>query len=522
MKTLPKRHLVSLLCALSTTACGSDASETTHDQTQASSGEHAASDAGVGSADGGATTGSVSSVDAGKGAGPDAGGPQPVVSDAAAGSVSFEAGLPDVLPGGDGAQRFFLPTDQPTNTAAPRVEVDAAGNTHAVYPAFFHGDAFYTFCEGECSDVDKRVAVRLETDGTVNNAMLRLTKDGKPRVLLSGSLHNYWAECDQGCLDRANWRLGRIQSHGGDLDVTGEALALDPEGRPRFLVHTYRALLGIGQKAPATSLAQCDAACTEPGSWRVEVIAQDELWVGSSFVYDATGKAHVATNVFPFSEGTSGEPKAAYLSCAGPCNTEHTWKGIGFFPPYESTTEAVDIHPSISLALTKAGQPRLVQLAKTQDGAKAVVYFECDGQCEGDHWTTGFSLTTNALADGVDLALDERDRPRFVISLDYDIVLVSCDAADCSATDSWQHSYVERGSDIPPDAVFLEYNCNVGGWFMHSPSLAWHTGGEPRVGYQIRDLSGGGPSQDDPSKPGCIAGTDMTLSRLAALPSYAE
>ncbi|MDB4972230.1 MAG: hypothetical protein JWN48_571 [Myxococcaceae bacterium] len=525
MKTLRKANLTALLCALSATACTSDAS--THEaavdeQTNASSGEHTNGDGGLWLADSGMTPGSTSSGDGARGthAGPD--GSRPATSDGGPSSVAADAGAPDVLPSDGNGERFFLPTGEPTNTAAPRVEVDAAGNTHAVYPAYFHGDAFYTYCEGDCRDASKRAAVRFETEGTVNNALLRLTKDGRPRVLLSGALHNYWAECDRGCLDRANWTVAKIQSHGGDLDVTGEALALDPEGRPRFLVHTYRALLGIGQKTPETSLAQCDANCSQPASWRFDVIARDELWVGSSFQYDAGGKAHVATHVFPFGAAADSGPRAAYLSCSGACNAEHTWKGIGFFPPYESTTEAVDIRPSISLALTKAGQPRIVQLAKTQAGDKAVVYFECDGQCEGDHWTMGFSLTSNTLADGVDLALDARDRPRFVMSLNYDIVLLSCDAADCTVTDNWQHADVERGSDIPADAIFLEYNCNVGAWFLHSPSLAWREAGAPRVGYQIRDVSGGGPSTPDPTKPGCIAGTDMTLSRLAALSSYME
>ena len=38
-----------------------------------------------------------------------------------------------------------------------------------------------------------------------------------------------------------------------------KALALDPNGHPRFLMHTYRAYLGIGQKPPKTFYAACDA-----------------------------------------------------------------------------------------------------------------------------------------------------------------------------------------------------------------------------------------------------------------------
>jgi hypothetical protein len=35
--------------------------------------------------------------------------------------------------------------------------------------------------------------------------------------------------------------------------VTGEAFVLDAEGRPRFLMHTYRALFGLGQQPRARS-----------------------------------------------------------------------------------------------------------------------------------------------------------------------------------------------------------------------------------------------------------------------------
>ena len=445
--------------------------------------------------------------------------PEPHEADASApasGQPSDDAGSTPVAQG----EKFFLPTGEPTNTAAPRVEIDAQGNTHAVYPAFFNGDAFYTFCEGECSDPSKLKAVKFDTDGTVYNAMLRLTKDGHPRVLLGGSSHNYWAECDQSCDERANWQYGEIQNHQGDLDITGEALALDPEGRPRFLIHAYRALFGIGQKTPQTSLAQCDADCTKPESWRYDVIAKDEIWLGSSFLYDATGKAHVATHVYSFGDMPS-DPAGAYLSCSGTCNAENTWHGIGFFPPYESTSEAVAMHPAISLALSKAGHPRVAQLGKTADGKKIAAYFACEENCEGDNWKTGFSWQADQFDDGIDLALDQNDRPRFVHTINYNIVLTYCDAADCTAADAkWDSAFVERGADIPSDTIFLEWNCTVGAWFLHSPSIALTPDGKPRVGYQIRDVSGGGAVITDPSKPRCTAGTDMTLSRLAALPTY--
>jgi hypothetical protein len=71
---------------------------------------------------------------------------------------------------------------------------------------------------------------------------------------------------------------------------------------------------------------------------------------------------------------------------------------------------------------------------------------------------------------------------------------------------------------MAPDRIFPYPNCNVGAWFLHSPSLALTRDGRPRVGYQARDISGGW-SNPDPTRPGCVAGTDMTFSRLAVMSS---
>jgi hypothetical protein len=505
--------IVSLACVLPLAACEEEspsnddgAVQTDGAVSNGGNGGNGGDGGGPATPDSGSVPGQGGQTDAGVPSTGDAGAQQPSSSD---GGVRTATG-----------NKFFLPTGEVTNTAAPRVEVDAAGNTHAVYPAFFKGDAFYTVCEGECSDPSKLSAVRFETDGTVYNAMLKLTADGKPRVLLSSYYHNYFAECDAGCSVRENWRVGEIQQlSDSDLSITGEALALDPQGRPRFLYHTYHALFGIGQKPPQTSLAACDAVdCTKPESWTFNVIAKDELWENSTLLYDASGRGHVATHVVDFSSANN-PTMGAYLTCTGACNTENTWKGIGFFPAYESMTEAIDMHPAISLALTKAGHPRVAQLGKTPEGKKVVAYFECDQDCDGDNWKNGFSWIADPLHDGIDLALDKDDHPRFAHTINYNIVVTYCNDADCTREGAgWDSIFVEQGEDIPADQIFLEWNCTFGAWFLHTPSIAITSSGALRVGYQIRDVSGGF-GKPDPTKPGCTAGTDMSLSRMAVLPT---
>ena len=57
-----------------------------------------------------------------------------------------------------------------------------------------------------------------------------------------------------------------------------EALALDPQGRPRFVLHTYRATLGIGQSGnyatSATSLSY-DQSCPSALPGTFEYTASD-------------------------------------------------------------------------------------------------------------------------------------------------------------------------------------------------------------------------------------------------------
>lgn len=116
-------------------------------------------------------------------------------------------------PGGanePGGSRFFLPTGQPDNTSAPSVEVDAAGNTHSVYPAYAHGGAYYAYCGAGCTGSDSTQVVKLETEGTVTNAMLALDPQGHPRILLSAYRNVYYAQCDADCGNQASWSIAPI------------------------------------------------------------------------------------------------------------------------------------------------------------------------------------------------------------------------------------------------------------------------------------------------------------------------
>jgi hypothetical protein len=174
------------------------------------------------------------------------------------------------------------------------------------------------------------------------------------------------------------------------------------------------------------------------------------------------------------------------------------------------------MNPAVSLALTKSGQPRVAQINLDQEGTKTVSYYSCDADCtNGTNWIYAWSLKGSNIDAGVDLALDAQGHPRIAFTADYNIALAYCDDSNCTTNSStWNTKLVEAGGEIPPDQIFLEWNCNVGAWFLHSPSIAIGADGKPVVGYQARDISGGW-SNPDPTKPSCVAGTDMTWSRLA-------
>ncbi len=419
------------------------------------------------------------------------------------------------------AARFFLPTgEEVDNTSAPTIEIDGSGGIHSVYPAYAGGDAYYAYCPADCAG-DKAVkVVRFDTNGaTVANAMLTLDAEGKPQVLFSSFSRVYYGSCTGDCTTPAGWKVQPIIEHGSDKEVTGEAFTLDPQGHPRFLMHTYVAFAGIGQKPFQTELVSCDSDCTSPSSWKASVIATQNF-EGSQLRYDAEGHAHVATVARVKDEDGKEQLLGAYQYCAADCDKGESWTGPVLGPAFTDHLAVVEIKPQISMALTKAGQPRIAFLMKNDAGKKDVVYFECNENCtSGDTWTAISLGDNDQLDSGFDLALDQNDHPRLAFTLNYDIGILYCDQPSCSGEGSkWDLSVVERGSDMPPDTIFLEPNCTVGAWFLHDPSIALTPAGQPRVGYQARDISGGWKNPD-PSKPKCTAGTDMTWARMAIMPS---
>lgn len=432
---------------------------------------------------------------------------KPSTSDAGSGG---DAEAPD---GTD--QHFFLPTIEATNTVAPTIRVDANGGTHMMYPKYAGGGVFYAYCGKDCQSVDDVKPVLLDTDGTVGTAALALTKDGKPRAILATFSSIYYAQCDDHCTDKSSWKLSVIDDHQGDRDVTGQALALDPQGRPRFIEHTYLAYLGVGQKPENTWYMQCDSDCNDAGNWHQSEPIATKIWHRSQLLIDGDGVAHLVTGIENYDGMTAGFAQAAYVECTSACDTADAWNGTTLLPAFESDTE--EVKQSLSMALTKKGQPRVVMLARDDQYQRSMIYLECDGSCAGDNWRATKLSDKKELGSGIDLVLNKDDHARFAFTLGDNIGVYGCDDADCTTeTANWNLTVIERWSDLPKDNIILWPNCTIDAWMLHDPSLAIALDGTVRVGYQATDISGG-TTVVDPSAPRCVAGKDMTLSRMSLM-----
>jgi hypothetical protein len=411
---------------------------------------------------------------------------------------------------------FFLPTGAAAdNTSPPTIQIDASGVLHAVYPAYAGGGAYYAECPAGCGGEADMKVVSLPTDGTVLNAMMALDGAGHPQLLLATGLAIHYATCAGDCGDAASWTMTEIIHHGGEKDVTGEAFALDPQGRPRFILHTYIAYLGIGQGTPETEWVACDGNCGSPASWTRSHIS-DQIWGHNTLRFDRAGRAHLMT-VALVDDPNGTVHMGAYATCASNCGSPDAWTNTGLGPVFSLEYEAVTLDDRTALEVTSDGHPRATFLWN-DGGQRKLVYAQCSAaDCTADGaWTASVLSDSNDLQQGFDLALDGADHPRITINLGYNIGLAHCDDADCSAEGAkWDLDTVEHATDIPTDNIFLYPNCTVGGWLLHDPSLALHADGSPVIAYSARDISAGGVTTTDPNEPACVAGTDMILGRIA-------
>ena len=171
----------------------------------------------------------------------------------------------------------------------------------------------------------------------------------------------------------------------------------------------------------------------------------DWLSYNAATAVDAQGGIHLA--FYLSDERHQDDPRgqaAFYVYCPGPvsaCANPSNWSSLVQF---DSQVNEVQI------VVTADGKPRLL-VRRNGSRAHEYNYYACDNECTNAQNWSGLYVREAA---GVDLfsayapqhsfALDSQGRPRFVYSSGWGIgrptaiYYAWCDAADCTAPDSWQ------------------------------------------------------------------------------------
>ena len=172
---------------------------------------------------------------------------------------------------------FFLNTDG--NASVASIAVDSAGGVHvAASPMGAATDgtypAYYAYCASNCNSTAHWTTFQLENVGVWGgNVRLALDSNGHPRMvwtrelIMDNSDYRY-AECNTGCTNIANWKIG---STGPSYDADNSRyFALDNLNRPRLVFYNYNS---------GTWYRFCDADCTNPSNWLETMITSEQLFL---------------------------------------------------------------------------------------------------------------------------------------------------------------------------------------------------------------------------------------------------
>lgn len=411
--------------------------------------------------------------------------------------------------------RTFLPVHQADNLARTSLLADEAGGLHMTLPSITGSGFHYAYCPPGCSGPDDIAELFFSTDSNGPHAALALDPQGRPHILVAGSMELSYAWCHGDCTSESGWSSGLLESYSQpELDVTGHALAIGPDGRAHFIQHASR---GILFEEHRTWYSTCQADCHLAGNWQSYLIEDEQSYLYPSLKVRDDGALVMGMIASANPDLGLTQPIAAYMECTGNCADGDSWVGVGLFDAHDMTWSQ-DVPPAITLQLTGAGKPRMTYRAILEDGTAVLIWNVCDAaDCtDGDSWHTEgiIDSTERDFGSGLHMVLDETDRPHIAYTVGGSIIQVYC-TDHCDNQDSiWDLSLIEAGNDIEADDIFLYTNCVVGAWFLRDPGIALLPDGRMAALYTAEDYSFGGTSSD-PSKPSCPIGVDMSLGRLS-------
>jgi hypothetical protein len=417
----------------------------------------------------------------------------------------------------------------------PHIAIDAAGGVHAVYAADSADEqgrrpAYYAYCASDCSSTGRFNAVAL-SDG-LGDAQIQLTSTGKPRILLATQpvstaviQHEYWS-CDSNCLQPAGW-TGTVVVEFGTPDLTSpsentQSFVLDAQGRPRFVFSSNpRRGIDLG----GAYLATCDTGCSSAAQWRLAQLDENE-WKNAALTIDPQGRPRIAYSMMQAAEPYA-VPVISYLECAQlDCSA-----GVARMTLAITATDGSLSTSAFALRLTSTGAPRIALYPGTGGGgnltADQLHYLSCDASCTtqlGQWRALDLGLPATYGEEGVDLALDQQNRPRLALRAPYgveELAYAWCDAQCESNAQGWQRKLLasakaaeaEMGRParmgcpdcIPPIPPCPDASWLAGFW----PSITLDRNGNPVIAYEVQLEAGGGT---------CSVGILARLPRLMTFP----
>ena len=395
---------------------------------------------------------------------------------------------------------FFADPQWNTNSAS--IATDAQGGIHLAY-AYYEavGDGaptygVYQYCAAACDKAANWQSVTLGAN--VNEIQLKLTADGRPRILYrtpsdeNGQVF-YYAECDQNCTQASGWSGAAVFSNRGmaiiemsDDEQPQRYFALDHLGRPRFVYSDYDSFREPDHLG--TYYAYCDSGCTAASNWAEVKISKDNGGVGpyrsEDFYYPAltftpSGQPRV------LADGTTMDDLSAlhYVECNDGCEESANWQSVPLWERGGGTNVAYDIE------INAQGQPRVAYYdgARLNSQGEWLYYGWCNGACtDAANWERFDFQFLAREGQEPDLVLDQAGLPHIAYAtyahggLAYSTCTSACESADAQ----WTHRGVETREDLHTQwNVAIPPHCDNGVWDGLTPTLSLDQDGNAVFAY---------------------------------------
>jgi len=389
-----------------------------------------------------------------------------------------------------------------------------------------HGPAWYAACAASCEAPINWLRTRL-ADAVVE-ARLELDPDGHPRVLLevdsaaaatSGqqTIAYRYATCDVGCGSEGGWDITTVATALADAsapaDATNSYFALDPDGHPAFIYRDSPTRADHDGTYYRSCLVPDPADCGAAEAWSEVTLATRFPLLHPDLAFTAAGEPRFLGE---YVDAAQGIDRLVYGECDAHCTVGGSTQLYGASPA-----------TSYSLKLDHDGRPRIVYYTGDSVGGVALdahqlYYLWCDTSCTSPaSWHDEEVPVRPADGQGVSLALDSHDRPRFVYKQAYSGPGLGWCDSDCESVHAtWRSGLVEGTAALQEaDPLAATIDCSVSDWTSGGrPSLALDPHDRAVIGFDTSHHYGGTDLRLGHSGEACPVATDLSMARVAMLP----